>query len=76
MAVAGQQYGPYTYDQCKQMVQGGQLTAQSIVWIEGMSNWAPANQVKELQDLFAPPAIPGMPPIPPTTGGPTPPPMI
>ena len=76
MAVAGQQYGPYTYDQCKQMVQGGQLAPQSIVWMEGMSNWAPANQVKELQDLFAPPAIPGMPPIPPTTGGPTPPPMI
>lgn len=76
MAVAGQQYGPYTYDQCKQLVKGGQLTQQSVVWMDGMSNWAPASQVKELQDLFAPPAIPGMPPIPPTTGGPTPPPMI
>ncbi len=76
MAVAGQQYGPYTYDQCKQLVKGGQLTQQSVVWMDGMSNWAPASQVKELQDLFAPPAIPGMPPIPPITGGPTPPPMI
>ena len=76
MAVAGKQYGPYTYDQCKQMVKGGQLTKQSIVWMEGMNNWAPANQVNELQELFAPPVIPGMPPIPPTTGGPTPPPMM
>lgn len=76
MAVAGQQYGPYTYDQCKQLVKGGQLTQQSVVWMDGMSNWAPASQVKELQDLFAPPAIPGMPPIPPITGGQTPPPMI
>lgn len=76
IAVAGQQYGPYTYAQCKQMVQGGQLTQQSVVWMEGMSTWAPASQVSKLQDLFAPPSIPGMPPLPPTTDGTTPPPMI
>lgn len=76
IAVAGQQYGPYTYAQCKQMVQGGQLTQQSVVWMEGMSTWAPASQVSKLQDLFAPPSIPGMPPLPPTTDGTTPPPMV
>lgn len=76
IAVAGQQYGPYTYAQCKQMVQGGQLTQQSVVWMEGMSAWAPASQVSKLQDLFAPPSIPGMPPLPPTTDGTTPPPMV
>ena len=74
IAVAGQQYGPYNMDMCKQMVQGGQLTPQSMVWMEGMPAWAPANQVPALQTLFAP-AAPTMPPLPPT-GGPTPPPMM
>lgn len=74
IAVAGQQYGPYNMDMCKQMVQGGQLTPQSTVWMEGMPAWAPASQVPALQALFAP-AAPAMPPLPPT-GGPTPPPML
>ena len=74
LAVAGQQYGPYNMDMCKQMVQAGQLTAQSMVWMEGMPAWAPASQVPALQSLFAS-AAPSMPPLPPT-GGPTPPPMM
>ncbi len=75
LAVGGQQYGPYGMDMCRQMVQGGQLTPQSMVWMEGMPAWAPAAQVPALQALFAPPAAPGMPPLPPM-GGPTPPPMM
>lgn len=74
IAVGGQQYGPYNKDMCKQMVQGGQLTPQSMVWMEGMSAWAPAGQVPALQALFAP-STPATPPLPPT-GGPTPPPMM
>ena len=74
IAVGGQQYGPYNMDMCKQMAQGGQLTPQSMVWMEGMPAWAPASQVPALQALFAP-AVPAMPPLPPT-GGPTPPPMM
>lgn len=74
LAVGGQQYGPYNLEQCKQMVQGGQLTQQTMVWKEGMAAWAPASQVVELQPLFAPPAMPGMPPLPPISGE-TPPPM-
>lgn len=74
IAVAGQQYGPYNMDMCKQMVQGGQLTPQSMVWMEGMTAWSPASQVPALQALFAP-ASSGMPPLPPT-GAPTPPPMM
>jgi len=74
IAVGGQQYGPYNMDMCKQMAQGGQLTPQSMVWMEGMPAWAPASQVPALQALFAP-ATPAMPPLPPT-GGPTPPPMM
>lgn len=74
IAVAGQQYGPYNMDMCRQMVQGGQLTPQSMVWLEGMPTWSPASQVPVLQTLFAP-AMPVMPPLPPT-GVPTPPPMM
>jgi hypothetical protein len=72
MAVGGQSYGPYNWDVCKQLVQNGQLTAQTIVWMEGMAAWGPAGQVPTLQPLFAPaappmpPATPGMPPMPPT----------
>ena len=75
LAIGGQQYGPYNNEMCKQMVQGGQLTQQTMVWKEGMAGWTPAGQVPELQFLFAPPAAPEMPPLPPT-GGPVPPPMM
>ena len=73
--VAGQSYGPYNYATCKQYAQAGQLTAQTMVWMEGMPAWAPAGQVPALQALFAPPAaMPGQ-PTPPPMGGPTPPPL-
>lgn len=62
LAIGGQQYGPYNYDMCKQMVTGGQLTPQSMVWIEGMPAWAVASTVPALQALFAPPPMPQMPP--------------
>lgn len=69
MAVNGQQYGPFSYEQCKQMVPTRQLTPQTLVWFEGMSSWKPAGEVNELKNLFAPsvPPVPGaptgMPPI-------------
>ena len=64
LAICGKQYGPYNIDQCKQMVQSGQLMQQTMVWKDGMTAWTPAGQVPELQILFAPSAIPGMPPLP------------
>ena len=74
--VAGQNYGPYNYETCEQLVKNGQLTPQSMVWMEGMPAWSQAGQVPALQTLFTPPpTVPGMPPLPPT-GGPTPPPMM
>lgn len=72
VAVNGQQYGPFNYQQCQQMIPTGQLTPQSLVWKQGMATWMPASQVPELQALFAPampPATPGMPPMPPTPMG-------
>lgn len=75
IAVGVKRYGPYNMEQCQQLVEGGQLTQRSKVWKEGMASWAPASEVEELQPLFAPPAIPGMPPLPPSDGS-TPPPLF
>lgn len=63
VAVNGQQAGPFNMQQLQQMCQIGQLTAQSLVWKQGMSSWAAANTVPELASLFAPP-IPGATPPP------------
>lgn len=71
LAISGTQYGPYDRATCKQLVTNGQLTAATMVWMEGMPGWAPAGQVDTLKSLFAPqmpPAMggaPGMPPMPP-----------
>lgn len=64
VGVNGQQAGPFNWQQMKQLVQQGQLNAQSYVWKQGMPQWALAGQVMELQPLFASamPPMPGMPP--------------
>lgn len=71
LAIGGQQYGPYDFATCQQLVKNGQLTPQTLVWQQGMAAWTPANQVAELTSLFAP-AMLQMPPMPPA-GGITPP---
>lgn len=63
LAVNGQQAGPFGWAQLQQLVQQGQLTQQTFVWTQGMTNWTPAGQVAELAPLFqcvAPP-MPGIP---------------
>lgn len=62
LAVNGQQYGPYNMQQLQQMVASGQLTAQTLVWCQGMAAWEPASNRPDLASLFAPAA----PPMPPT----------
>jgi len=64
IAVNGQQYGPYNMQQMQQMVTSGQLTAQSMVWCQGMTAWEVASNRADLATLFAP-AAPPMPPTPP-----------
>lgn len=61
VGVNGQQAGPFNWQQLKQLVQQGQLNAQTYVWKQGMPQWATAGQIPELQSLFAG-AMPGMPP--------------
>jgi hypothetical protein len=48
---AGQQMGPVA---ANQLVARG-VTASTLVWREGMSDWAAAETVPALRDLFAPP---------------------
>ena len=60
VAVNGQQTGPFTVQQLQGMIAGGQFTAASQVWKQGMPAWGPASGVPELQALFG-----AMPPPPP-----------
>lgn len=61
VASNGQQTGPFSDQQLSQMIQGGTLKRESLVWKQGMQAWAPAGQVAELGHLFG--AVP--PPVPP-----------
>lgn len=65
--VNGQNMGPFNLQQMQQMVQNGQMTAQTYVWKQGMANWEVAGNVQELASLFGavPPPPPPMPPMPP-----------
>jgi len=44
----GEQMGPYTGEQLVQYAQQGSVTAETLVWAEGMPEWAPASQVPGL----------------------------
>lgn len=61
VAVNGQATGPFDLSVLTQMAAAGQLTADSLVWKNGMAQWAKAGTVDELKNLFAN----AMPPIPP-----------
>lgn len=61
IAANGQATGPYDLTVLKQMIAMGQFTADSLVWKAGMSEWAEAKTIAELNALFSP-----IPPIPPT----------
>ena len=50
--VNGQQYGPYAYVQMQQYVQQGFVNAQTMVWKQGMAQWAPLAAVPELSQLL------------------------
>ena len=60
-AVNGQQVGPLDDAALRQQVAAGAITAETLVWRQGMTNWTAANQVPEIAGLFAS----GPPPIPP-----------
>lgn len=76
--MGGQPGGPFNIAQIQQGVASGQVTAQTLVWANGMAAWAAAGTVPELAGLFnVPPPMPGAgapPPMPPTPPAPTEPP--
>ena len=44
----GEQMGPYTGQQLVEYAQQGNIVAETMVWTEGMAEWAPASQVPGL----------------------------
>ena len=69
VVINGQAAGPYDLNTLSQMISNGQFTKESLVWKNGMADWAKAETIAELANLFpqTPPPIPGgMPPVPPT----------
>lgn len=47
----GVQKGPVSVEVIRQLISGGHLKPDDLVWREGMANWAPASTMSE---LFAP----------------------
>ena len=73
--VNGQQMGPFDIPTIQQMVAQGQMNGQTMVWTQGMPQWAQAQTVPELSQLFiTPPPMGGTPP--PMGGGSVPPPVL
>ncbi|MCP5426510.1 MAG: SPFH domain-containing protein [Gammaproteobacteria bacterium] len=56
-----QQAGPFAKEALSKLVEGGQLTRDTLIWKQGMATWQAAGEIDELQDLFpqAPPPLPG-----------------
>ena len=61
VAVNEQATGSFGLSMLTQMATAGQLTVDSLVWKNGMAQWAKAGTVDELKNLFTN----AMPPIPP-----------
>ena len=60
VATGGKQAGPFTPDQMRQYILAAKVKPATLVWREGMDNWAAAGQVPELAGLFA--SVPPPPP--------------
>ena len=59
--IGGQQQGPFDLGALATQVRDGAITATTLVWKQGLSQWVPAQQVPELAQIFG--SIP--PPLPP-----------
>ena len=61
VAINGQAAGPFDMNTLQQMVASGQFTPDSLIWKNGMAQWAKANTVEEIKQLFG--SVPPIPPI-------------
>ncbi|MDP1865760.1 MAG: DUF4339 domain-containing protein [Bradyrhizobium sp.] len=58
-ASEGQQQGPYPEIQLRELIARGTITADTLVWTEGMANWQRAAEIPGLApDASGPPAVP------------------
>ena len=57
-ASQGQQHGPYPEAQLRQLIAAGTVSAETLVWTEGMANWQRAGDIPGLLAGGGPPAMP------------------
>ena len=58
-ASEGQQQGPYPEIQLREFIARGTITADTLVWTEGMANWQRAGDIPGLiSGASGPPAMP------------------
>jgi membrane protease subunit (stomatin/prohibitin family) len=59
-AIGGEQSGPYDAAALKAQIASGAVTRETLVWTEGMANWAAAKEVESVARLFdsVPPPLP------------------
>jgi hypothetical protein len=50
--VGAQQLGPIPFQSLVPMIQNGTITSATLVWREGMAQWAPAGATPELATMF------------------------
>jgi len=66
----GTQQGPYPEGRLREFIANRTLTAETLVWTEGMANWQRAGDIPGLlSGAAAPPAIPGRVDLPAGAGG-------
>ena len=60
VALDGKQAGPFDEGALKQQIASGAVTRETLVWTEGMAEWAAADEVDAVAKLFgsAPPPLP------------------
>jgi membrane protease subunit (stomatin/prohibitin family) len=61
VAINGQQSGPFDINTLKQMASQGQISKETLVWKQGMAQWAAAEAQPDLVCIFGavPPPLPG-----------------
>lgn len=62
LAIQGQQQGPYTSEQIGGLIRNKVITLDTLIWEDGMQNWAPISTLAEFKSNFnqVPPPIPGI----------------
>ncbi|OQD44134.1 antifreeze protein [Croceivirga radicis] len=61
-AANGAQQGPVTFDQLKTLFANRTINRESLVWKQGMSNWAQLQEVEELKSFLGGNTPPPLPP--------------